>query len=220
MKALLLSIKPEHVINILNGKKTLELSKSVPKGFKGWVYCYVTKGKPILWDIEDVSGIDFYGQRYLIRDENLTMSDLIYTGKKLNATIPFRFWFDEYEEVPRTDYTRKQSDTGLIPMMKSNGERYYERICVNLRVGYEYDDCEDSCLTNAEIKAYGKGKDLYAWRIKNVDIFSEPMKLSNFITTIIPMSMLLKGEYIDYKTITKAPQSYMFVYVRGEKGND
>ena len=47
MKAILLSINPEHALNILNGKKTLELRKRVPKGFIGWVYVYVTKGKII-----------------------------------------------------------------------------------------------------------------------------------------------------------------------------
>ena len=45
MKALLLSVRPEHAIKILNGEKTLELRKGVPKGFEGWVYVYVTKGK-------------------------------------------------------------------------------------------------------------------------------------------------------------------------------
>lgn len=48
MKAIILSIKPEYALNILNGNKTLELRKSVPKGFKGWVYCYVTKA-PQSW---------------------------------------------------------------------------------------------------------------------------------------------------------------------------
>jgi predicted transcriptional regulator len=31
MKALILSVRPEHAINILNGKKKIEIRKSVPK---------------------------------------------------------------------------------------------------------------------------------------------------------------------------------------------
>ena len=192
MKALLLSIKPEHVINILNGKKTLELRKRVPKGFKGWVYCYVTKGKPILWDIEDVSGIDFYGQRYLIRDENLTMSDLIYTGKKLNGTIPFRFWFDEYNIIYYTiaDYQRPTWDGYYV------GEELLRKLC----------------LTELQVNNYGKGKDLYAWHIKNLDPFYEPMQLSNFKKE--EYAVMPNGVWPCYQPITKAPQSYMYVYVK------
>ena len=49
-KSIMISIKSEHVVNILNGKKTLELRKSVPKDFVGWVYIYVTKAKPYLYE--------------------------------------------------------------------------------------------------------------------------------------------------------------------------
>lgn len=47
-KSLMISIQPKHLVNILNGNKTLELRKTVPKDFKGWVYIYCTKGKPKL----------------------------------------------------------------------------------------------------------------------------------------------------------------------------
>ena len=42
-KSLMLSIRPEHLVNILNGNKTLEIRKTVkPKDFIGWVYIYCT----------------------------------------------------------------------------------------------------------------------------------------------------------------------------------
>ena len=47
MKAILLSINPEHALNILKGQN-IRTSKRVPKGFIGWVYVYVTKGKDFL----------------------------------------------------------------------------------------------------------------------------------------------------------------------------
>ena len=59
MKAILLSIRPEHALNILNGDKTLELRKRVPKDFKGWVYVYVTKGGGRLSVVhDDENGVD------------------------------------------------------------------------------------------------------------------------------------------------------------------
>jgi hypothetical protein len=78
-KAILLSINPEHALNILNGKKTLELRKRVPKDFVGWVYVYVTKKKP-----------DIMISDYTI---NYPLSKFY---NDFNGTIPFRFWFDDY----------------------------------------------------------------------------------------------------------------------------
>ena len=86
-KALILSVRPEHAYNILTGKKTLELRKSAPKGFKGWVYVYVTKGKPYIW-ANDIKK-PFLDSRY-----NRLIDEL--PKHLLNGTIPFRFWFDEY----------------------------------------------------------------------------------------------------------------------------
>ena len=82
-KELLISIHPQHAVNILNGKKTLELRKSVPKDYVGWVNVYVTKGKPYIRKLGDnyfteCSKVDVY---------------------KLNGKVAFRFWFDEFEYI-------------------------------------------------------------------------------------------------------------------------
>ena len=81
------------------------------------------------------------------------------------------------------------------------------------------------------LKEYGKGKDLYAWHIKNLDIFSEPMKLGELLKhnkienaktgwfykgvtkTAVERTKQREGSLERYK-ISKAPQSYMYVYVR------
>ncbi|HXJ97635.1 MAG TPA: hypothetical protein VNJ50_02205 [Gelidibacter sp.] len=41
-KAILISVRPEHLVNILNGNKTLELRKSIPKEYEGRVNLYCT----------------------------------------------------------------------------------------------------------------------------------------------------------------------------------
>lgn len=176
-KALILSIKPEHAIKILNGEKTLELRKSVPKGFVGWVYCYVTKGKPniyksILWPL-------------------------------LNGTIPFRFWFDEYKLYNYLDFTIDYLLT--------------ERVLNSM------------CLTEKQVNDYGKGKDLYAWHIKQLDIFDKPMQLSEFYKidsqyiqdyerlVLDHNNKIIKSESkLKRLSLTKAPQSYMYAWVKEE----
>src|SRR5690606_1761593 len=82
-KSLMLSIQPKHLVNILNGYKTLELRKTVPKDFKGWVYIYCTKSKKdILHKYKD----KYYTNHYL------TFTD---SAEVLNSKVVARFWFDE-----------------------------------------------------------------------------------------------------------------------------
>ena len=56
MKAILISIQPQYVADILNGKKTLEIRKTVPyqylhdHNFEAYdVYIYCTKGGALLF---------------------------------------------------------------------------------------------------------------------------------------------------------------------------
>ena len=51
-KSLMISIQPQHAVNILNGDKTLELRTWIPKDYVGWVYVYVTKGKKDILNIK------------------------------------------------------------------------------------------------------------------------------------------------------------------------
>lgn len=83
IKSILISIQPEHLVNILNGKKTLELRKTVPKNYKGWVYIYCTKNG---------DNLVYNGKSYQLEK-----------GKKLdydlNGKVVARFWFEEYEKI-------------------------------------------------------------------------------------------------------------------------
>jgi hypothetical protein len=101
MKAILMSIKPEHLVKILNKQKTLELRKSVPTNFVGWVYLYCTKAKPYL-AFESVDYDDSFGHSatdcgYSIQN-NIDDFDKL-ESEILNGKIEGRFWFDEYEKV-------------------------------------------------------------------------------------------------------------------------
>jgi predicted transcriptional regulator len=110
MKAILLSIRPEHALNILNGDKTLELRKSVPKDFVGWVYVYVTKAKPFLMHAFD--------DTYYIHD----MTEKYRMECDLNGKVVARWWHDDYDEVQ----TKYRIDKNQI-----------ERVIEQAYIGYE-----------------------------------------------------------------------------------
>ena len=88
-KALMISIQPQHAVNILNGKKTLELRTCIPKGYVGWVYVYVTKGKPHLMSIYNEWELTKY-------KTDMSKSKNVFNG---NGKVVFRFWFDEYDDI-------------------------------------------------------------------------------------------------------------------------
>lgn len=219
MKAILLSIKPEYALNVLNGNKTLELRKSVPKGFKGWVYCYVTKAKKygdifIKWS-DDILKQYKGTRKYQIVEYYACGGD----NTLLNGTIPFRFWFDDYNIYLLGD----------------------DEVCLYTDVAeynIMYDDLEKLCLDYREIEKYGKEVDLYAWHIKKLEVFDKPMMLNEFTkngwtSDKQPCNNIKQcghcyydysenckacdidydGEKCIYQYVTKAPQSWQYVYV-------
>ena len=176
MKALILSVRPEHAIKILEGEKTLELRKSVPKDYKGWVYVYVTKGKPNYYTVT----VQHNGGQAIL---GFTKEELGLTYKH-NGQIPFRFWFDEWEEV----LTQHHIDSEQI-------ERILKQACI------EPEDLD---------KYVGDKETIYAWHIKQLDIFYYPMWLSDFIVGLNYLGDIIPPTY---KKLTKAPQSYQYVWV-------
>lgn len=87
---------------------------------------------------------------------------------------------------------------------------------------YDLDDeLKKLCLTYDEVENYGKGKDLYTWHIKKLEIFDEPKELSEFYRKVEfrwadTGYMNVGGEPIEYHELEKAPQSWQYVYVKGE----
>ena len=91
--------------------------------------------------------------------------------------------------------------------------------------GFDYSLLKKACLTENEIVLYCKPRiyddwdyydmDIYAWHIGNLVIFDKPKELSEFRTvnkTGIPQYEFGVGT-CDYKKLTKAPQSFMFIEV-------
>lgn len=209
MKAILMSIQAKHLHNILIGKKTIEIRKSVPKDFKGWVYLYCTKPK-VKWRVGSLgffddelyrlpSGEIKYGSSVeLMACDNYTKDNF------LSGKVVARFWFDESDKV--TNY----------------GNRFFVD---GKDIAYTNRLARNSMLDFYDLSKYANGKDLYALHIKQLEIFDyEPMELSefynfNFYHSKFDLEKLAPGETINAKKfkemakLKKAPQSYMYVVV-------
>ena len=182
MKAILLSIRPEHALNILNGKKTLELRKRVPKDFVGWVYVYVTKA------IKD------YKQSYYYQPKG---KENIF---RLHGTIPFRFWLGSIYKLVKHDYV----------------EAYHKPDRYEPDVGFNW-ILDNACLTDDELWNYGKGKTLYAWHIKKLEIFDKPMQLREFRKKDLSNVLAAPTDWpiiIDNNIVKRPPRSYQYVWVK------
>lgn len=174
----MISIRPEHAVNILNGKKTLELRTWIPKDYVGWVYVYVTKKNSRALLRNDLTYVENnelcfkknYDYGYLSVANKVNKFD---ENPNLIGKVVFRFWFDEYETLEPTTLD------GIF--------QHY--------ITYKYRN--ELCLSQEDIDNYGKGKDLYAWHIKKLEIFEKPKELSDF-------------------GLKKAPQSWCYVYTKGE----
>ena len=93
MKAILMSIRPQHLVNILNGKKTIELRKRFPKDFMGWVYLYCTKGTLYFNSYEN----EWQTSKV---DRKLLNPNLFHC----NGKVVCRFWVDNVEETITINY--------------------------------------------------------------------------------------------------------------------
>lgn len=87
MKTILMSIRPRHVKNILNGEKTIEIRKKFPKDYVGWVYIYNTKTTK-----EGVLKLAYIGN-------NLEFILSYDKTSKYQGKVVARFWCDKVEEI-------------------------------------------------------------------------------------------------------------------------
>lgn len=199
MKHIIMSIQPQHVANILNGKKTVEIRKTAPKPpFTVWVYCTKNNNKK-----SNLCGNrKFTTTDYVLIDDNKVESSKSarFGGawKPLNGQIVAKFVVekvDRYGNIPTFhSATYGAMDSGyLIP-------EKLER---------------DSCLDKIEIEGYANGKVFYALHIKDLVILDKPLLLGDFETenkdaqnigafgwaTETPLTVPL----------TRAPQSWQYV---------
>lgn len=192
-QAILISIQPKWLVKILNGEKTIDIRKTMPKcELPIDVYVYCTQGNS-LYAYEGKFG--FAGGK----SNNIISS---YPTTLLNGKVVAKFTLRKSYRI-NTIYYR--SNFGKIQHSES---------------GDTQELCDKACLTINELLDYRKGKPLYAWHIEDLVIFDEPMELSEFGSGYGDWVKDEKGynyvgdgiNRIKYR-LTKAPQSWQYVYV-------
>ena len=198
MKSILISIKPKYVAKILNGEKTIEIRKTMPKcELPIDVYIYCTKeNKQRLYPVSllDKSN-QVFKQAY--REDKIDNRT-----NYLNGKVVAKFTLDKVELI---------RPIALGSFLITSTLEHKEIL-------------DKSCLTENEIRRYLTNMYGYAWHISNLEIFDKPKELSEFkiIKTYICKNCPPKYQYgvclKDCKetlSLTKAPQSFAYVEVEG-----
>lgn len=222
-QAILMSIQPQYLWQILNGYKTIEIRKTIPKrNLPIDVYLYCTKEKNAFDKLEKQDGEYYYG-------------DPCYTGNeiKLNCEVPAKFTLnviDKYQIYD--DYCKyRRWFKNEVPIDDNQKiEKFLKQSCFNDEELEKYVGMED-----IEIYQYGiKPKTGYfsAWHIENLEIFDQPMELSDFYKTnrFLSYDDWLYGvyngvseysyeQYLMGFRLRKSPQSWQYVYVEAQNEN-
>ena len=207
MKSILISIKPEWVAKILNGEKTIEIRKTMPKcELPCKVYIYCTKqGRPLVYgDVPCNSGfIEKYTQTY-----NYSKEDVDKIWGNLQGKVVAEFMLNKVEELEKT----------ILPTIPT---------CVYLTKTKRFASVVEKigCLSQNEIYNYLGGKNGYAWYIDNLKIYDKPKELEEFYKQgTYSYSDWLYGyynghrgarcnynSYLNVCRIKKPPQSWCYV---------
>lgn len=192
-KAILLSIKPKWVADILNGEKTIEIRKTMPKcDLPIDVYIYCTKGNKKDWHLIEVTDTDTGWEGY---EYDYYIGSKGYLHWCLESKVVAKFTLRKVEQI------RSDSSCHII-------DRYYTD---SVKAEDLY---KKSCLTKKEFEMYentmiwfdvmtGAYCNMYAWHIEDLVIFDEPRELIEF-------------GYFDkngttYHILTKAPQNFCYI---------
>ena len=138
MLAILMSIRSQHLANILNGKKTIELRKRFPSDFRGWVYCYCTLGHYSLHK-------GAFGKHYVCFYKDLGYSSA------LNGKVICRFWVDNVEETITINW---DTETATLDEFDLSAKS-----CLSIKdLKNIFSDCKAIHISKLEI--FGKPKEL------------------------------------------------------------
>ena len=184
-KSILLSIKPEWVAKILNGKKTIEVRKKFPKDYVGWVYIYCTK---------DRKSCLHYSKEYGAFNDLVGSVEHYSTIGDGCGKVVGRFWCDKVDEIGNCSID--------ISYTHYTGNIYSEK-----------EVCEGACLNWKDLGKYLKGENGYAIHISKLEIYDKPKELSEFKTRHFPQfaGFVKNKTHYELKPLTKAPQNYCYI---------
>ena len=197
MKAMMMSIRPKHVKNILNCIKTLEIRKKFPKDYVGWVYIYCTLGQGLVFDSE---GKGLVNSKLFPYAKNCPEHNRLINGK-----VVARFWCDKVEEIPPMWQWRNSI---------FNWEKWLiDKGCVSQKELFTY------------LKVHNPQNCGYAIHITKLEIFDKPKEISEFKSKLhikngcknCPQNTGFSMPYCatcDFLLpLNRAPQSYQFIEI-------
>jgi hypothetical protein len=190
MKAILLAVKPNQLVKILNGEKTIEVRKSkLPLNIPVYLYC--TKGKPYLVNFGDYEHLYKAGGMGLDFDlKNIER----HGAEILNGKVVAKCMFSEvieYEYLPKV-INGNLNDLEFTYLISN-------------------EDLSEMCLSLEDLEVYGNAMSLYGHTISNLEIFGIPKSLGEFGVLDKAETKRYDGLCKVYKPITKAPQSWCYV---------
>ena len=187
MKAILMSIKPKWVAKILNGEKTIEVRKSMPKcDLPIDVYIYCTKDNSDGYLYYSFGKTIFHDKYVLIKEYDKRC--IIGNGK-----VVAKFTLNKTEMI---------RPIALGSFLKTSTLEHREII-------------DKSCLTENEIRRYLTNMYGYAWHISNLVIFDKPMELGYLKNCQLLQCCYKKDCYecIHKIPIKRPPQSWQYAEV-------
>ena len=190
-KAILMSIRPQYVAQILKGNKTIEVRKKFPKDYVGWVYIYCTKHKLSTAKYGYLNDIDYnYAKKIGLEKEIL------------NGKVVARFWCDKVEHFEFETVSRD-----IDGYWWDNGDMVDKKLL------------KQSCLTYDEFYDYIKCGEGYAIHISKLEVFDNLLMLTMFRKPEFNKNIydnngnrLSLLERLRKYSIGKAPQSWCYIY--------
>lgn len=220
MKAIMISIKSEWVEKILNGEKTIEIRKTMPKcdlPIKCYIYCtkQKTNRRKNLF-VNEKTAREKYGiTSYWSSDDEIEIinENMVYLA-------------DEFKTHKANGKVVAEFTLNKITKHKKDYIDVDGAICYNFKT-YEVKACGfDTDLKSLVdfdwfVTDYGGGKPLYAWHINNLKIYDKPKDLMQF-SVCANCSNCYKfkpqnerfsdcNRCKEFRTLTRPPQSWCYV---------
>lgn len=155
MQAVLISIKPMFCEMIANGKKTLEVRKTLPEiesPFKCYMYCTKAKKSSMGLYLDELYRLPTGEIKYGCSIE-LACYDGYTHDNFLNGKVIGEFVCDSFDT--------------FTPTEKGVSFKRFRAF-------------HDTCLTLSQMKEYLGGKKGYGWHISELKIYDEPRRLKDF----------------------------------------
>lgn len=203
MRNILISIKPEWVEKILNGEKTIEIRKTMPKcELPCKVYIYCTKEKPYLYRVDDDNNFELLKNKKY--EEDIYVKDY----NALNGKVVAEFTLNKIDDIK---FSWSYSSNGY------DDHRYnisLDKTCLDEDTLIKYlGEPWDICNTgSAGIMKYNG----FAWHIDDLIIYDKLKELSDFkvwdktYNNVGAFGWAFSDEQ-KYTSLKRPPQSYMFV---------